>query len=640
MDGQWRYNGKIYNLVGIFDNASAFCYTGIVRLLKGVSAGRDNMDLKNDNGVGKVLVCWIGDTDLLALGSYGKRTRIPSYYVLALRIFGMDDDKRWTREKIEQEIDNLDTSIRDSSILLTLGKDTKPEEVPHFNKVLLLTNRPSRDQSLLNELEKVYPAFVRQRLGNQGDLDQTEIAVQFVPSADNPQIGVDPWDHAAVYEATNKVLETHLQGFAPEDVWYNITPGTIAQQISMVLIGKERQPNTKNFIQVNKGRRLVSKCSIPFDFGKVVENTIERRARLIADDAFPIIGKAQTFLAALKKAERVAHYPISVLLTGETGTGKEVFARRIHNLSGRPAEKFFAINCSMLSRDTGVAELTGYFRGAFTGAEVTTPGYYEKAKGGTLFLDEIGDCPIDVQAELLRFLQPIGKEKPTMRHWRLKGRPPSDIKKEEKPFKDEQQGDILVIAATNRDVRNPDTFRQDLFYRLSTIQIKIPSLEDRKKETNVSDGIDDIKDLADSFLEECNETFGFSKSEYRQLSPDAYDALRAHVWEGNIRELKNTIARIVVLSDMPTISAEMVQANLDSDASTGSDEPRGTLGELLGKLAKQDVEDVEGHGRIFDKRMAEIKRLYCKAALNETNGNKKKAYTALGINPKTFDGCL
>ncbi len=586
----------------------------------------------NDNR-SKVLVCWIGDTDILAMGHYGKERSVLSYFNLAVSILVTDKDKQWPREKIGQEIGKLDPSIRDSSILLTLGRDTKPKEVPHFNKVLLLTNRPSHNQSLLNELEDLYPAFVRQRLGNQGDLDQTEIAVIFVPSADNPQIGVDPWNHAAVYEATNKVLETHLQGFASEDVWYNITPGTIAQQISMVLIGKERLPNTENFIQVNKGRRLVSKCSIPFDFGKVVENTIERRARLIADDAFPIVGEAPTFLAALKKAERVAHYPISVLLTGETGTGKEVFARRIHELSGRTGE-FVSINCSMLSPATGVSALTGYFRGAFTGAGSTTPGYYEKAKGGTLFLDEIGDCHIDVQAELLRFLQPIGKEKPTMRHWRLNGAPPKTPTSDEKPFLNEQEGDILVIAATNQDVRNPKEFRQELFYRLSTIQIKIPSLEDRKKETNVSDGIDDIKDLAESFLEECNETFGFSKANFRRLSPDAYDALRAHVWKGNIRELKNTIARIVILSDTPTITADTVQANLDSDASTELGEPRGTLEELLGKLAKQDV---ESHSRIFDKRMAEIKRIYCQAALNETNGNKKKAYTALGINPKTFD---
>lgn len=144
----------------------------------------------------------------------------------------------------------------------------------------------------------------------------------------------------------------------------------------------------------------------------------------------------------------------------------------------------------MLSRETGVTELTGYFKGAFTGAEETTSGYYEKAKGGTLFLDEIGDCPLEVQAELLRFLQPIGNERPTTRHWRLKGTPPGKVSKDEKKYVGEQVGDILVIAATNRNVRDAAIFRQDLFYRLEPISIEIPSLEERKREFDAEKGID------------------------------------------------------------------------------------------------------------------------------------------------------
>lgn len=580
----------------------------------------------------KTLVCWIGDTDLLAMARYGKDKGISSYTQLASKV--LREDKGWDFAKTSQEIEKLDTEIRESSIVLTLDQKSRPDDIPCFGGLLLLTNRPANNLQVLKELKNLYPAFLKQRLGIKSD--EIEIIVEFVGSAATPEIGVDGWNYSAVYEATKRVLAANLQGIHNEDVWYNITPGTIAQQTTLILLGKELHPNTRNYIQVDKARRRVLQCDIPFNVAGVVNKAIETRAQKIESDDFPIVGKSPTFLAALKKAERVAHYPISVLLTGETGTGKEIFARRIHELSGRTGE-FVAINCSMLSPATGVSELTGYYRSAFTGAESTTPGYYEKAKGGTLFLDEIGDCHIDVQAELLRFLQPIGKEKPTIRHWRLKGTPPKEPTTAEKPFLNEQEGDILVIAATHKDVHDPKAFRQDLFYRLSTIQIKIPSLEERKKEANVSDGIDDIKDLADSFLEECNETFGYSMSEYRQLSPDAYDALRAHMWDGNIRELKNTIARIVVLSDKLTISAEMVRENLDSDASTVSGEPRGTLEELLGHLAKQDV---EGRGEKFDDRMAKIKQIYCQAALNATMGNKKKAYTALGINPKTFDGCL
>ena len=284
-----------------------------------------------------------------------------------------------------------------------------------------------------------------------------------------------------------------------------------------------------------------------------------------------------------------------------------------------------------------MSELTGFFKSAFTGANETTPGYYDKAKGGTLFLDEIGDCPLDVQSELLRFLQPIGTEKPTMRHWKLKGAQPPKPTKEEMKYLGEQSGDILVIAATNRDVRDPKTFRQDLFYRLETIQVKIPSLEDRKAETNSSKGIDDIKDLADSFLAECNDTFGFLEKERRHLSVDAYSALRNHEWSGNVRELKNTISRMVVMSDTPTIDSEMVSANLDEMPGKNIKEPENELKTLIEDLAKKDV---AGQGLTFDERIAEIKRLYCQAALEATRGNKKKAYTALKTHPKTFDEWL
>ena len=600
------------------------------------------INIKNKNSSSasvKTLVCWIGDTDILAMGYYGKKTQGEDSHYHSLARIILAADKGWDKEITEQEIDKLDMTIRDSSILLTLDGNTHPSDIPVFRKVLLLTNRPSEREIFLEELKTLYPAFVKQRLSLGGNFQQygeLDITVEFVPSADNPKAGVDPWNHAAVYRATRQVLDHCLTDIAPEDVWYNITPGTIAQQINLILLGKERQPRTENFIQVDKGRRRVSKCSIPFDFANVVEKAIEERTRHIEDDTLPIVGKAPVYLAALEKAQRAARYPVSVLLTGETGTGKEVFARMIHQLSGRTG-KFIPINCAMLSRETGEAELTGFFKSAFTGADRTTPRYYEQAKNGTLFLDEIGDCQLDVQAELLRFLQPIEKEKPTMRHWKLKGAPPSQPKEAEKQYVGEQSGDILVIAATNRDVRDPKTFRQDLFYRLETIQVKIPSLEDRKRETNEVKGIDDIKDLADVFLAECNETFGFSERERRRLSNDAYDALRSHEWQGNVRELKNAISRMVVMSDSPIITAETVCANLDESSRKDFIDAKDSLKELIGDFAKTDV---AGHGLTFDDRIAEIKKLYCQAALEATRGNKKKAYTTLKINPKTFDEWL
>ena len=582
------------------------------------------------------LVCWIGDTDILAMAHFGKTHNVNMYYLTALRI--LEADKGWDKSTANNEIDKLDTEIRDSSILLTLGDNSNKTDIPIFTHVLLLTNRPTRDASLRKDLENLYPSFVNQRLkmekrqwSNNGKID---FQVEFVSSPEDSNVGVDPWDYSAVYEATKKVLKKI--DCPPENIWYNITPGTIAQQTTLIFLGKERLPKTENFMQVDKSRRKVSQCSIPFDVRHIAESVIEARARQIESTDIPLIGKTEVFKAAKEKAERAALYPVTILLTGESGTGKEVFARYIHKRSGRSGD-FIPINCSMLSRETGVTELTGYFKGAFTGAAETTSGYYEKAKGGTLFLDEIGDCPLDVQAELLRFLQPIGNERPTMRHWRLTGTPPGKVSSDEKKYVGEQAGDILVIAATNRDVRDEAIFRQDLFYRLETISIEIPSLEERKREFDAKKGIDDISELADDLLLQCNEAFGFPQKQFRHFSPDAYDALRSHVWRGNVRELKNAVTRMVVLNGATTLTADIVRASLNKDAGESTVAQEGTLEELVGAMARQDT---AGLGKTFEERMAVIRRIYCQAALEAAHGNKKKAYTAIKLNPKTFEAYL
>lgn len=582
------------------------------------------------------LVCWIGDTDILTMAHYGKTHDIPVYYNMARRI--LEADKAWDKATTKNEIDKLNPEIRDSSILLTLGDNSEKADIPVFTHVLLLTNRPSKSTPLFEDFKNFYHSFVTQRLNEGKTLRSSNgninFRIEFVSSPDDPNIGVDPWNYSAVYEATKKVLE-NIE-CPPENIWYNITPGTIAQQTTLIFLGKERLPQTENFMQVDKSRRKVSQCAIPFDVRHIAESVIEARARQIESDDIPLIGNTKVFKAAKEKAERAAQYPVTILLTGESGTGKEVFARHIHERSGRSGA-FIPINCSMLSRETGVTELTGYFKGAFTGAEETTSGYYEKAKGGTLFLDEIGDCPLEVQAELLRFLQPIGNERPTTRHWRLKGTPSDKVSKDEKKYVGEQVGDILVIAATNRNVRDAAIFRQDLFYRLETISIEIPSLEERKREFDAEKGIDDIRDLADDFLLQCNEAFGFPQQQFRHFASDAYEALRSHVWRGNVRELKNAVTRMVVLNGATTLTADIVRASLNKDAGESVGEQKGTLEELVGAMARQDA---TGLGKNFDERMSDIRRIYCQAALEAAHGNKKKAYTAIKLNPKTFEEYL
>lgn len=580
----------------------------------------------DDQKKSQILVCWIGDTDLLALGKEGLKSDIQAYLLTAKKVWRSDKPDS---HDFDTEVKKLDLVTRNSSIVLALREN---KDIPAFSKVILLTNRPSGDKELLDEFRKSFASFLCKHFPQLVD----NVCIEFVPDSQDFTKGVDGWNYAAVYAATKKVLETHIKnGDIPEDYWFNITPGTIAQSTSLILLGKELSSKT-NFIQVEKSRQRVDHCEIPFDISAVLGKNLSQLENSITT-ASGIIGKTPCFLKALNMARRIAWAPVSVLLTGPSGTGKEVFAREIHRLSGRPEEKFIAVNCAMLSKETGLTELTGYFKGAYTGADKTTPGKFDAAKGGTLFLDEIGDCPADVQAELLRFLQPLKGEKPTEREWRLKGAEPTNPTAEEKKYLGVQRGDIRVIAATNKNLLNPDNFRQDLYFRLETIQIKLPSLEERKSETDEKNEIDDLKDLADFILEQCNKAFGLPQDQRRTFSKEAYSALRTHEWAGNVRELQNVITRLSLLSKSPIITEEDVISNLDQNSTIELNPTKDELKEIASALARLDIANRD---KTLDERTEEFRHAYCSAALHATGGNKKDAYTILKVAPKTFDKCI
>lgn len=574
----------------------------------------------------QALVCWIGDTDLLALGKFGIDHGVHHYTDIAKIV--LKEDKKGTSHNIDNDIDTLDIKTRNSSIVLTLEEALKKSNIPLFSDVILLTNRPSRDSIHLQDLQNTYPAFLKQACDGFGG----NISVVFVSSATDQECGVNGWDYKEVIIATDKVLKKVVDsGIDPRNIWYNITPGTIAQSTSLILLGNEHSGNP-NFIQVEKSRNRVDHCQIPFDINKVISNQaahIESQAR----GGNKIVGKSPSFVAALDKAKQIAQFPVTVLLTGESGTGKEVFAREIHRLSKRKG-KFVPINCAMLSKETGVTELTGFFRGAYTGADETRPGKYHEAIGGTLFLDEIGDCPIEVQAELLRFLQPLDRDKPSLRRWSLKGAAPKDATDEEKKYRGEQEADIRVIAATNKNVLDRSAFRQDLYYRIETIQIKIPSLETRKAEADAATEIDDIKCLADAFLESSNAAFSLKKKFHK----DAYEALRNHIWAGNVRELSNVITRVVLLTRDETITAEDISKNLNDTPLAAKEIDTLGLGSfeaIVSAMAREDVGSGGGGFGLKD-RISEFSHIYVDSALKATNGNKKKAYKAIRINTRTF----
>lgn len=252
-----------------------------------------------------------------------------------------------------------------------------------------------------------------------------------------------------------------------------------------------------------------------------------------------IIGKSKPILNAVELARKVAPTDTSILLTGETGTGKEVFAGAIHSASGRAEQNFVAINCSALSPELMESEMFGYKAGAFTGAIRDKMGLFEQANGGTIFLDEMGEMPLPLQAKLLRTLENgemirVGDTTTT-------------------------KVDVRIIAATNRDLKERverGEFRQDLFYRLSVFSIELPALRERGG---------DITLLAQSFIEAFGAKMGKTISE---VEPSFYDALLKHRWVGNIRELRNTIERSMIMagteglkfSDLP-LEVQMAQGD-------------------------------------------------------------------------------
>jgi diguanylate cyclase (GGDEF)-like protein len=242
--------------------------------------------------------------------------------------------------------------------------------------------------------------------------------------------------------------------------------------------------------------------------------------------------------------ERIAKSNITVLIQGETGVGKEVMAESIHTKSPRKDKPLVCINCAALTETLLESELFGHEKGAFTGADQRKIGLFETAIGGTVFLDEIGEMPLKTQAKLLRVLQ----GKTIMRVG----------SNQEIPV------DVRIVAATNRKLEEQvekKEFREDLFYRLNAATLTIPPLRERK---------DEIPRLANTFMDQCCQENGFDEKE---ISPDAIEMLMSYSWPGNIRELKNTIERAVVIAEGDTIFKESLSSKLTSEDSTPSIKP-------------------------------------------------------------------
>jgi Nif-specific regulatory protein len=324
-------------------------------------------------------------------------------------------------------------------------------------------------------------------------------------------------------------------------------------------------------------------------------NALLKGALASAAARYGIIGTSPALLQALSALERVSQSTASVLLLGDSGSGKELFARAVHLASPRRDAPFIKVNCAAIPDTLFESELFGHERGAFTGANAARAGWFEQADRGTIFLDEVGELPLALQTKLLRTLQ----EGTIVR---LGG-------------KREQAVNVRLVAATNRDLERDverGTFRRDLFYRLSVIPIRLPSLRERRE---------DIRPLALHFLSRVNQ----ANQRNASLAPGALEALEAHTWPGNIRELANLIERLVLLAEGTVITRAEVERLLPA-ADTGPAPRQATVG-ALAHAAPLVREYRELHSHSPEQ---------LREALARHGGNQSRAAQALGLTPRQF----
>jgi DNA-binding NtrC family response regulator len=379
---------------------------------------------------------------------------------------------------------------------------------------------------------------------------------------------------------------------------------------------RERQPKTPVVMLTAEGSirdcveamragafNFLTKPFHPTDLEEVVRQAVRARgggegaapaARGLEDDQpqVALVGESAALRAVIEMVERVAGNNSTVLITGESGTGKEVVARLLHGSSPRVGAPFVAVNCGAIPETLIESELFGHAKGAFTGATETRAGKFVQADGGTLFLDEIGELPLSLQVKLLRILQ----------------------EREITPVGDSRvrSVDVRIIAATNRDLEamvREGLFRNDLYYRLEVLPIKLPALRERP---------DDIPVLARHFLESTNRRFG------RQvvIGEEPLALFRLYAWPGNVREMENLVERLVVLNRTGTITVDDLPPRLRGAVAAAE------VTAAAGDLARGAID--------LPATMSAIEGTLIEQALRQAGGNKTRAAGLLGLSRTTL----
>jgi two-component system nitrogen regulation response regulator GlnG len=408
----------------------------------------------------------------------------------------------------------------------------------------------------------------------------------------------------------------------PDGNGLDLIPGIRSRRPDLRIIAMSAQNTLLTAVRAAE-RGAFDYVAKPFDLNQLmdlVERALSRpgpavlaeSGRAAAEEALPLIGRSPAMQEIYRVMARLMATDLTVTIYGESGTGKELVARALHDYGKRRRGAFLAVNMAAIPRDLIESELFGHEKGAFTGAVTRGVGRFEQAAGGTLFLDEIGDMPLEAQTRLLRVLQ---QGEFTTVGGRL-------------PIK----ADVRIIAATHRDLRQAirqGHFREDLFYRLNVVPIRLPPLRERSE---------DIIDLARHFLAE-----GAAGGEAaKALDAEAQQRLREHPWPGNVRELENLMRRIAVLYSQAVIGADIIERELAGSVPSDAAE-QAERGESLSQATERHLRQyfTAHHPRLpasglYERVLREVERPLLSIALEATRGNQIKAAELLGINRNTL----
>src|SRR2546423_3049236 len=358
----------------------------------------------------------------------------------------------------------------------------------------------------------------------------------------------------------------------------------------------------------------------PFDLRELV-SVVERALTAPPDlspsdddleEQLPLIGRSPAMQEIYRTLARLMGTDLTVTILGESGTGKELVARALHNFGKRRNGPFVAINMAAIPRELIESELFGHEKGAFTGAQARTEGRFQQAEGGTLFLDEIGDMPMEAQTRLLRVLQ-------EGEYTTVGGRTPIKT-------------DVRIIAATHRELKTQiqqGLFREDLYYRLNVVPLRIPPLRER---------LEDVGDLVRHFLRVAAKA-GLG---HKSIETAAIERLKQYHWPGNVRELENMVRRLAALHPEDTLTADIVEAELAEAVPPPTAESGKTPKDLSEQIERYLAGHFAGYGRelpppgLYDRILQHVERPLLMAALTATRGNQIRAAALLGLNRNTL----